>query len=172
MEIWKYVKGFEGKYQISNLGRVRSLERTKKCGRGGIYKVNERILKAGINSDGYKSVVLCNNNYRSVKVHVLVWDHFGGSERNGIRLQVDHIDNDKLNNNINNLQVITLRENVTKHRNTIKKSSKYTGVCWDKARTKWTSGIRINSVRKNLGRFESELDAHKAYQKELNNEIK
>ena len=63
-EIWKPIEGFEGLYEISNYGRVKSLER-KTYHNKGYRQVNERILKGGLNADGYRMVILRKNN----KVH-------------------------------------------------------------------------------------------------------
>lgn len=56
MEIWKDIKGFEGKYEISNLGRIRSLSRFKvgKSNSSFITITKERILSLSFNKDGYK----------------------------------------------------------------------------------------------------------------------
>ena len=89
---------------------------------------------------------------------------FLGHKLNGMKYIVDHIDNDKLNNNVDNLQVVSNRINSSKDR---KGSSKYTGVCWDKATNKWITKIYINGKNKTLGRFDCEIKASLTYQKEL-----
>lgn len=82
---------------------------------------------------------------------------------------VDHIDNNPLNNNVTNLRVITKRENSSKDRKGI---SKYTGVTFNKKSNKWRSQIWINGKNKTLGSFDDELEAHRAYQKELQQHLK
>ena len=74
-----------------------------------------------------------------------------------------------LNNNVNNLQVITKRENSSKDKKGI---SKYTGVTFNKKTNKWRSQIWINGQNKTLGSFDDELEAHRAYQKELQQHLK
>ena len=82
----------------------------------------------------------------------------------GHKIVVDHIDNNKLNNKLYNLQLITHRENISKDK---KGSSKYTGVCWHKIKNKWQSSIAINGKIKYLGIFTNEIEAAQAYQNEL-----
>jgi hypothetical protein len=152
--IWKPIKGFED-YQISNFGRVKSFK-----------KVNEKILKPGIDGAGYLSVVLSKNKKAKTKtIHQLVACAFLGHKICGHTLVVNHIDFNKLNNNLLNLEIITQRENASKKN--IKSSSKYTGVFLCKKSNKWDSGIKINGKKEHLGRFNNELDAHNAYQNKL-----
>ena len=90
---------------------------------------------------------------------------FLGHEPNGHALVVNHIDFDKTNNHVSNLEIVTNRENTNqKH---LKSSSKYIGVGWDKSRQKWVSRIRINGKLKQLGRFNTEIEAHITYQNKL-----
>lgn len=74
----------------------------------------------------------------------------------------DHIDGNGLNDTRDNLRVATKAQN---NRNSSKRrgTSQYKGVYWDKARNKWRASIAINGVPKFLGRFDDELEAHKAY---------
>jgi len=158
-EIFKDIKGFEGFYQISNFGRVKSLSRK--------FSPTERILKVGINSQGYYSTNFSKDGkLKSYAPHHLVWDAFGNKKRNGMKLQVDHIDNNRLNNRIDNLQLLSNRENCTKYNlQNDKSTSKYVGVCWNGK--KWQAGININGKTKYLRSFTNEYDAHLAYQKAL-----
>ena len=168
-EIWKDVKGYEKSYQISNLGNVKSLYRKINNANGFRY-VKEIILKQGLNTFGYPLVGLSKgNNNTSISVHLLVWDHFGNGKRNGKKIQVDHIDNNKLNNNINNLQLLTLRQNVSKSKKLCNKTSKYIGVCWNIQAKKWLSRIRIKNNLIHIGYFKNEMIASAVYQHELEN---
>lgn len=166
-EIWKEIPNYEGLYQVSNLGRVKSLKRWRNSGNGGYFQ-KERVMNQTLNPYGYKILGLSKNGYKKTfQVHKLVAMAFLGHEPCGHKIVVDHIDNDKLNNNLSNLQLTTMRHNSSKDRRG--GSSKHTGVFWYKARKKWRSYIYINGKRIHLGYFEKELDAHKAYQNALNN---
>jgi len=152
-EIWKSIEGHES-YEVSNLGRVKSL----KCNK-------ERILKRGVDSSGYLHVNLYKDNkMKTKKIHQLVAIAFLNHKPDGMKLVVDHIDNNPLNNELGNLQIITHRENLSKDR---KGSSEYTGVHWNKSAKKWQSNIRINGKPKHLGYFTDESKASEAYQKAL-----
>lgn len=99
MEIWKPIKGYEGLYEVSNLGRVKSLPRR------GTYGI-EHILKPSPNKKGYPQVQLCKNSeYCPKRVHRLVAENFIPNPDN--LPQVNHIDGNKLNNNVENLEWCT-----------------------------------------------------------------
>lgn len=98
-EIYKDIIGYEGLYQISNYGNIKSLER--KHHRGGIKK--ERILKLRIDNDGYNQIILWKNSMiKSYRVHRLVLQTFLPTDN--VRLQVNHKDGIKTNNYIDNLE--------------------------------------------------------------------
>lgn len=154
-EIFKDVPDYEGIYQVSNLGRVKSIKFNK-----------EKILKPSVNNRGYSYVNLCNKEkVKNVRIHQLVAITFLNHELCGYKLVVDHKDNNPLNNNVNNLQLVTARYNSSKDKKG--GSSNYTGVSWDKDSNKWASQIKINGKSKNLGRFNSEKEASEYYQAAL-----
>ena len=101
-EIWKDIQGYEGLYQISNMGRVKSVERTAKNGRG--YRtVPEKIMKPYKNSDGYLQVGLYKDDKgKKYYVHRLVADTF--LENPEEYTEVNHRDEDKENNRADNLE--------------------------------------------------------------------
>lgn len=171
-EIWRDIVNYEGKYQISNLGRVKSLRR--ESWNGHVMIINrERILRPRMRKEGkrsrYASVMLSNGQFgqRSYQIHTLVWDHFNKIKRDGHKILIDHINNNQLDNRIENLQLVTQRENVHKSikRGTRNKTSKYIGVCF--RHNTWNANISINGKRIDLGCFLTEEDAHKAYLEEL-----
>ena len=98
-EVWKDIPNYEGIYQASNLGRVKSF-----------YGLKEKILKPSINHRGYYQVALCKNSIRKFYyVHRLVYEAFNGSIPEG--LQVNHINEVKTDNRLSNLNLMTPKEN-------------------------------------------------------------
>lgn len=119
-EIWKDIKGYEGKYQVSNLGRVKSLSRMKYMGSSGYRLMPEKILKQA-NKRGYQTVVLCNDNeHKTTGVHRLVALSFIPNPKN--LPQVNHIDENKCNNNVDNLEWVTCKENINHGTSLIKRA--------------------------------------------------
>ena len=111
-ENWKNVliEGFEGIYQVSDMGRVKSLKRVVSHSFSGTMTIPERILKPNTVAFGYQQVTLNNFGKRkSVYVHVLVAATFIGEKENGF--EVNHIDEDKTNNKLSNLEYLTSKEN-------------------------------------------------------------
>lgn len=160
-EIYKDIPNYEGLYQVSNLGNVRSLDRVNSRGRN--IKGLNLSLKL---RKGYEAINLCYKaKYKTFDVHQLVAMAFLNHTPKGHKLVVDHIDNNPLNNRLDNLQVISNRENLSKDKKN--GTSKYTGVYWNKNLKKWTSAIVINSDKKVLGYFDCETEAHEAYQNKL-----
>lgn len=105
-EIWKPIIGYEGLYEVSNYGRVKSLER-KVNSRYGIHRtINKKILKPNINSGGY-CVVRIGGKTNSI--HTLVYEAFIGKIPKGY--YVNHIDENKANNAVWNLNLLTAKEN-------------------------------------------------------------
>jgi len=161
LEIWKEIKDYKGLYEVSNLGNIKSLSR--KVERGNFYMtVKEKIISKRISKDGYYIINLSKFNKKTTfKVHRLVFMTFIDSNKNN-KLVVDHINNNRLDNRLENLQLITQRENTSKDKSN--GTSKYVGVTWNKKDKRWKSCIRINGKQKYLGYFINEYDAHLAYQ--------
>jgi len=114
-EIWKDIKGFEGYYQISNIGNIKSLEKfvNHHNSNTGVCFRKEKILKKFYNKSGYLDVYLYKNNKRYIKkVHRLVGKAFIPNPK--FKKTINHIDSNRLNNNINNLEWNTYKEN-TEH---------------------------------------------------------
>ena len=110
-EIWMPVKGFEGIYEVSNYGRVKSLARFCKNAYGGKNKpVRERILKTCI-IKGYENVILCigDGSHKHGLVHRLVAQAFIPNPEN--KPNIDHIDCNSTNNRADNLRWCTQKEN-------------------------------------------------------------
>jgi hypothetical protein len=169
MEEWKDIKGYEGLYQVSNYGRVRSLAKSWKAGLPCLRTKPETIMAQCLNAKGYPHLALSKDNKsKTHRVHHLVWDTFGNEPRNGMIRQVDHIDNNKTNNNINNLRLVSNRENSTKRSLSLKKTSRFVGVRVNsRKKNSWLAQISINGRATYLGTFENETLAGLAYQKAL-----
>ena len=105
-EIWKDIPNYEG-YQVSNLGRVKSLERIDARGN---RLLKEKILKPQINDSGYYRIQLQKQSIKKTcRVHRLVWEAFNGQIPEG--LQVNHINEVKTDNRLSNLNLMTAKEN-------------------------------------------------------------
>ena len=166
-EIWKDIPEYEGLYQVSNFGRVKSLCKSKLHKGKYLVQLQEKILKPIKNKQGYFYINLVKDKKNKIgKIHQLVAIAFLGHKPDGTnKIIVDHIDNNKTNNNLYNLQLISHRENLSKDK---KNSSQYTGVSYCKPRNRWRAEITINYKLNFLGYFKEEIDAHNAYQNALN----
>ena len=148
MENWKDIPTFEGEYMISDLGNVKSIRFNK-----------EKILKQGIQTQGYCIVDLKGKTYR---VHSLVIWAFKGIAPTGkvSDFVIDHYDNNKTNNTLSNLKVVSHRDNITKGINP-------SGARFDKRTGKWLSKIKRNGKVIYLGSFKTKKEAELRYQQEL-----
>lgn len=107
MEVWKDIPGYEGKYQISNKGRVKSLPRDEQF----CKRPKEVILKTFVCGSGYQEVILRNKGKRKPKlIHRMVAEAFVPNHAN--KEEVNHKDGDKFNNVHTNLEWVTPKENI------------------------------------------------------------
>lgn len=150
---WRDIPNYEGMYKVSSLGKVKS------------FKYKEKLLKLIPCGLGYLKVNLYNNGAKRFEIHKLVAMSFLNYIPIGITLVVNHINGDKENNCVSNIEVVTHRENLSvcfrKDRENV--SSKYPGVSKSKKSKKWQASIRVNRILKYLGRFDTELSAYNAY---------
>lgn len=107
MENWRDVPGYEGLYQVSDKGNVKACEKVDR--RGGHRK--EKLLKPYKHNKGYLGLNLRKSG-QIIKhyVHRLVWETFNGSIPEG--MQVNHINEDKTDNRLENLNLMTPKENI------------------------------------------------------------
>ena len=168
-EIWKDIPGYEGLYQVSNLGRVKTLGRKKGVGTGNKERHSFIMKSTSTSKDGYIRISLCKLGVKkSFKIHHLVAIAFLGHVRCGMLKVVDHKDNNKLNNSASNLQIVTNRINTSKDRLLNKnKKSRYIGVGFDKRRSKWRSYIRVNGKQTFIGYFNTEEEAYMSYKNKV-----
>lgn len=150
-EKWLPIVGYEGRYEISNLGRVKSLLLKKPL-----------IKKLCVGTHGYLQCTLSDDNFvqKTKKVHKLVAQAFLNHTPCGHDEHVDHIDFDKTNNKVSNLQLISSRQNNVRSVN--KKSKLPTGVKQTPS-GKFQAETHIKGKRIYLGTFDTEQEASKAY---------
>lgn len=109
-EIWKPIKGYEGLYEVSDFGRIKSLGRTVNRGLKKM-RVMERILKSGNNQHGYKIVALWKNGEgKTRRVHRLIAVAFIPNPKN--KPHINHLNGIVVDNRIENLEWCTHFENM------------------------------------------------------------
>lgn len=151
-EIWKEIEGFDGMYEVSNIGRVRSW----KSGNYGRRK-EPKILKIKPNQDGYIGLVITHNTEKkSFKIHRLVGVCFIDNPQNLV--YIDHIDGNKTNNHFLNLRWTSMSENAMNTKIRTDNSSGYKGVSFHKGCKKWCS-VWSENGRLNSKSFKTKEEA-------------
>lgn len=169
-EIWKDIKGFEN-YQVSNIGRVKTKKRLLIRKNGVKFSVKEKIKSQFLSAKGYKIVSLTKNiKTYNKQVHQLVAIAFLNHVPCGHKIVVDHIDENKTNNHLSNLQLLTNRQNCLKSQNTKDDSSKLIGV--SKKNERYHANIVNGKKRHFIGAFKTEKEASIAYEKALKQILK
>ena len=152
MENWKVIQGFDYPYEVSDMGRVKS-------------KFGKPIGATG--ADGYAHVMLRKDKkYKNIRIHRLVWEYFGDKKDSQV---IDHINNIKDDNRIENLQLVSFRENV--HKNQTSPKSGVIGVQWASHKQRWAAQININNKRIRLGYRKTIEEAKQLYEQALNSMI-
>ena len=106
-EVWKDITGYEGLYQVSNKGNIYSVERRDSMGR----ECGGRTLTPKTNPDGYLRIALCKNGTtKQYLIHRLVTQAFIPNPNN--YLEINHKDEDKSNNDVENLEWCTRKYNI------------------------------------------------------------
>ena len=151
-EVYKVIINYP-RYEISNLGNCRHIW----------FK---GILKPMLGKNGYYTYMLSytdidgKNKQRREYQHRMIAIHHIDNPLD--KPHVDHIDNNKQNNSIDNLRWVTRSENLRNQKKADNKTSIYKGVCFDKSRNKWMSKIEVNKQVKCIGRFDTEKEASDA----------
>ena len=154
MEKWKEIQCFDLPYYISNYGRVKN-----KDGKYVGYVGKDKYVHLMVKKDGKP---------KNIRVHRLVWECFGCKEiKEGT--VIDHIDNVKHNNHIDNLQVIPFRDNC--HKDTKTPISGVIGVSWNSQKNKWKAQISIKNKRRSLGYRQTIMEAKILYDNALTQSI-
>lgn len=166
MEIWKPIRGYEDRYEISNTGRIKALRRVEFMpwmNKDRVY--SEKILNQYKKDNLYLFVILSDGGghrtQKSKYVHRLVADAFKGELRKGY--VVNHLDGDVSNNNDYNLEIISQRDNCLHGLKKRTKTSKYPGVHLEAKTKYWKAMARSGGKKVYLGKFDSEDEAYIAY---------
>jgi hypothetical protein len=163
-EIWRDIPNYEGYYQVSNLGRVKSVAKKVQGKSGSLRSLSEKILRISKDDKGYPIICLTKQSKRKTHaIHRLVAYAFLNHTPNGYKVIVDHKDNNPENSKLENLQLISPRLNSSKDRFRKKHTSKYVGVSHHPATNKWRAKIYLDKKQIHIGLFDTEEDARKAY---------
>lgn len=169
-EIYLDISDYEGSYQISNLGNIKSLFRKRNSGKHykAIRIYDEILLKKAKDTKGYEIVNLSKNGIQKThSVHRLVAETFLENKNN--LPYVNHINGIKYDNFVLNLEWVSARENECHKQNQKNNlTSKYIGVSFNSASKKWISQISLNGNKIYLGSY---LTEEVAYQKRVDFEV-
>jgi len=158
-EEWRCVAEYEGLYEVSNLGRIRSLDHTTVDTKNIERSFKGRVLSLSTDSHGYNIKTLYLNGERcAFRLHRLIAQAFI-SNPNDLPY-IDHVDGNKENNNINNLEWVTAQENTERYHSKIESSSKYNKVSFSPSHKKWIAQLLVDGKSIHIGSFDSEDDAH------------
>jgi len=125
-EIWKDVKGYEGLYQVSNLGNIKSLSRITIGKKYGVHKLKEKIMKPQKCGKYYQIHLRKNNNGKMFYIHRLVGQAF--IENSKKLLDINHIDGNTENNNLSNLEWCNRSYNIKHSYEVLKRKASLKGL--------------------------------------------
>lgn len=157
-EVWKDIPEYEGLYQVSNLGRIKSLSRKVEYKSWPYFRMTKDvIMKQSKGDTGYFQITIKKNEPKTFKVHQLIAIAFLNHKRNGNNMVVDHVDGNKENNNLSNLNIIHNRQNISKgmRKNGLIGSYERNG--------RYRSMIRVNNKLVHLGTYDTAEEASAIY---------
>jgi len=162
IEVWKHIPGYEGIYQCSNLGRIRGVDRLDCRNR----ECKGVIMKQTVGNVGYKTVYLWNNGKKkTIRTHQVVAMSFLNHTQCRYSLVVNHKNGNRLDNNVENLEVVTARYN-SQHSSQMRvdsKSSIYTGVVYREKHNIYQVTVTINSKHVYIGVYSTDVEANNMY---------
>jgi hypothetical protein len=153
IEVWRYIDDYD-KYAVSSFGNIKNVKTGK-------------IMKQSVNTNGYYNLTLWKNKKQfCARTHRLVALAFMDNPLN--KPCVDHIDGNKLNNNVKNFRWATKQENNRNQKLTDKNTSGVKGVYYDKSRSKWCARYSLNNKTVSLGRYNTLEEAKIVRQNAVN----
>lgn len=159
-ETWKSVIGYEGIYEVSNNGKVRSVDRIGKRTFNTERKLKWKELSLG-NCKGYRIVRMGNDGgIRTEKVHRLVAEAFLPKVEG--KTFVNHKNSNRSDNRVENLEWCNSVENNTHRHLKTKTSSRFTGVYYKPKLAAWQATGRVNGKNIHLGTFKTDKEAYSA----------
>ena len=161
IETWRDIDGYAGLYQVSNLGRVRSVPRKTYCGPVYGYRRNRgRVLHLHTRINGYTFLTICKNGKpKSFDVHRFVAKAFCHVTPGAY--EVDHIDRDKQNNRAYNLRWVHSSDNKYNSCRRDSAASRFNGV--KLSHKKWRATVRVGKKIVCIGTFKDEISAARAF---------
>jgi hypothetical protein len=169
-----FYNGLETNVEVTKCGRVRRVKVNwiKNKSKLGEFDFNKKKYKSGYQSIGVQikelrffSNQIKESKLRTLQVHQLVASVFLGYKWNGHTFVVDHIDSDKLNNNVDNLQILTHIQNTLKEKSF--KSLKKQNIYFNNMVKSYICQIKINNDYKYIGMFKDKNDALNHYNNKL-----
>lgn len=173
-EIWVDIKGYEGLYQVSNQGRVKSLDRIIVKENGNKQNLKGKILKQKIHKGYYTVYLSKNGNVKTVRVHRLIAMAFIPNPKN--KPFIDHINTITTDNRIENLRWVTPKENsnneLTRKHNSESQKGKYVGEKHPNYGRKMTEEqkAKISKTKKESGIHKGENNPNYGNRGELNSQ--
>lgn len=161
VEQWRPVRGYQGFYEVSDLGRVRSVDRVVGQRPNGPRLVRGRVLSPATDSGGYQGVALCKyGTQRTERVHRLVIEAFAGAAPGMV---TDHINGDRTDNRLANLRAATSSQNGMNKGLLAHSTTGFKGVTFYHRDRNWRAYIKVDRRQRHLGYYADAESAARAY---------